>query len=578
MKLKEKIRVPSDFLVALILLVWVFILAYRLTAGKGLPSFNKGYFHTSTLAYYVSWAKELHEYGVYTPAWCGGYDLLRYYPPLGLLTLYFFGIVSGDFMYGGYLALFFSIYLFVIATYILAKNITGSSKIGLLLALASPLISGYVSTIAVYWEYTRLMGEALAFTALASLIRFLENGNKLHAKLFAVFGALTLLTHLIAALELTVFATVTLVSKILFHKRRGANLTALSYLITLMFKSLILWFALTAWWLIPALLPYGVSHYLRVTTPFSDKIRILSHTISLTPNIGVASFQLPILLIGILSIVIYLILLKGEEKLPLYYAFALLVLVLAYGQGTRLIPSLGLIFILSFADSTRKLASRVDDKEAKKVSAATVLIISIFTAAYAPFYIQEYWKSFETDNSYLYSDEYTISNFLEHNMEEGQRAYIMYGENLHGNQWVNVFKPRVWQVLSCFMEGCVNRDYIVYDYLLKSSLDYSRIYEASKEMCIKYIVVDEGWFSRNPRNAVKLLVDKGLALREPFSSKLKYSIIFEIRDTGFCHVNKVRLKQDSLLLLLLPSRLIGYVLSLTFLVLYSRFNEKSKRI
>ncbi|ABM81003.1 hypothetical protein [Hyperthermus butylicus] len=562
---------PFETVASIAIVLWALILAHPLLTAEGLPSFERGYFHSATIAYYISWAKELHSYGLYTPAWCGGFDLLRFYPPLGLLLIFALGLLAGSFIYGAYLAYFIAIYAFLRAIYSFAYSVSGSSRASLLLALAAPLISGYVSTIAVYWEYTRILGEAFAFLSLASLVKLLDSGDSDEVKRFSIFSALTLLTHLIASLELAILALTTFVAKILTHYRRGASFRAITYLIILVAVGVLLSAAYTAWWLIPALLPFGLQHYLRVKTPLSFKLSILAHSSSPYPPLYEPAVQLPIIVMGLIAVIAYVTIARRAEKLPLYYILAFTILVAVYGQGLRLIPTLGLLMVLGFLDSLSRAAKNSRGRHSITLFAHLALVA--FIAAYTPAYVGVYWNSFHTDHTYVYSDEYLVAQFLKENTGEGFRAYLMDGDTFHGNQWINVFSPKTWHALSCFMEGCIYKDYIVYDNLVKNSLSYYKVYNMSKKYCIKYIVVDSKWFYSNPRNVIKMLEEKGLISREPLSSELKYSLIFKVEGVNNCKSSTTLGYYDELLILLLPSRLLGYAISIIAIVLYRKLKK-----
>ncbi|WP_440058968.1 hypothetical protein ACSU1N_04015 [Thermogladius sp. 4427co] len=120
-------RLPTvlSILAPILLVVYASIIAVNILSGEGLPSYANGVFNSATIAYYIAWAKEVDAYGWFTPAWCGGFDLFRFYPPIGLGLIYVLGRILQSFEYGAYIAYYIALALFAYAAYRYARVFTG---------------------------------------------------------------------------------------------------------------------------------------------------------------------------------------------------------------------------------------------------------------------------------------------------------------------------------------------------------------------------------------------------------------------------------------------------------------------
>ncbi|WP_440058969.1 hypothetical protein ACSU1N_04020 [Thermogladius sp. 4427co] len=289
-----------------------------------------------------------------------------------------------------------------------------------------------MSTIAFYWEYTRVLGESLALLASSLLVETLESGDLGEALKTGVVAGLTILTHLIASLELFLFASIALAYYFAKYIKLGIEPDAFRYVSKLALLAGVLAIAVAGWWLVPAVAPFGLAHYLLVETPVSVVSQVYSYSLSVNPPHWAPAVQLPYLLAGV-SGFIYTAYRKRLGILH-YYTLALLALTFLYGQGPRLIPTLGFnLLVLAFSSTNflRGVTKYI-------VLTALAALVLYYVALYTP----EYWRGLSVDYTYVGSDDYKIALYLEKVGVEG-RVYAMYGDEYHGNQWLNVFAPRV---------------------------------------------------------------------------------------------------------------------------------------
>jgi hypothetical protein len=545
-----------DLSFKLLIVAIITVLTWPLISSTGLPSYIHGSFSSTTMAYYISWAKEVDIYGWYTPNWCGGFDLLRFYPPLALSQIYLLGKMLGSFEQGAYLAFYIAIVLFTLSVYAFTRELTGSRILAFLVSIASLTIAGYVGTIAVYWEYPRIMGEALMFYALTSLHKLMKFGDRDEAVRFGVLAGILALTHLIALVEFTLLASITFAYWLWKHYVQGIDPDALRYLFRQIKFSIAIALTISAWWLIPAIAPFGLSHYLRIKTPLEAKAHILSLGLfSLTPPTWSSTIQLPYILIGCISLTL---LWRYRYRLPLLYVLSLLVLILVYGQGPRLYPTLGLFMILSYATWISLVKS-------KYLKYASIAVLIAMTVTYGAVYMPSLRSGLSIDNSYVYSDEYKVSMYLSRHLKPGESVYPMYGPRLHGNAWINVFDPKIKQVLSCYMEGCLHREVFLFDSAVKYGYNPVEVLRLARELNVRYLWIDKVWYMSHPGNVIKRLVQLGVL--EPVDNVnkfLRYSMLFRLvgEERGAEEIH-----ED---LFLTPSRLLGFATSLLLAILVIR--------
>ena len=139
----------------------------------------------------------------------------------------------------------------------------------------------------------------------------------------------------------------------------------------------------------------------------------------------------------------------------------------------------------------------------------------------------------------------------------------MYGDRFHGNQWISVFEPRVWQVLSYCMEGCVlDECFIEFDNIVKHSHDAYRALQLVKELRIEYLALDGTWFL-NTDNVLKKLVEMGYLRKDPINKFLKYAILLKA-----INATCIETHVPNQIELLTPSRILGIALSIATLHLH----------
>ena len=552
----NKWRTASDamnLVLKVTLVAIVTTLSWPLLSSSGLPSYARGSFAGTNIAYYISWAKEVDIYGWYTPNWCNGFDLLRFYPPIALSAIYFLGKAFGSFEQGAYTAFYISMVLFALSIYGFAKEVTRSRVAAFLTSLTSFTIAGYVGVMADYWEYPRILGEAVALSALASLHRFMRLGNRGDAIKTGVLVGILALTHLIALVEFVALAIATVAYWLWKHYTQGIEVEAFRYLIDQLKTSVAVALAVSAWWIIPALVPFGIGHYLRIETPIQIKLQLIGlGATSLAPPTWAPTCQLPYILLGVVAVVI---LWKKKFMLPVIYMVTLLGLIIVYGQGSRLIPTLGLFMIISYTTAVTLLERRA----LKYLLTAVLLTMAAF---YLYTYSPGYTNGFAIDNSYIYSDEYKVSVYLSRHIEPGEAVYAMYGPRLRGNAWINVFSPQVRQVLSCYMEGCLYREVFQFDNYVKYSANYEEVLRLAKKLGVRYLWVDVKWYNGYPNNVVKKLVELGILKPvEAVNEFLSYSMLFELASESTREAVETYSTGEVKEIFLTPSRIIGFFTS-----------------
>ncbi len=490
--------------------------------GSGLPSYRLGVFHSATIGYYLETAVLMNETGWWTSHWCCGFqDLVRFYPPLGNAILLAAVRATGSASAATGLAMAAALSVLALGASLAGRELGGSPLASLLLLAGLLSLNPWVSTIAVYWEYTRILGDGLALASLALLDRGLREGGRRDIVASALLASLTLLSSLISAVWLAA-AAAAIAAYRLAETLRGPLPEASLYQLRLLALWLLVAAAASSWWLVPALAPWGLSHYLRVGAPPSEKLRTLLLGASLFPPTWAPAPQLALLAAAAAA-------LAAARRLgPAGWAAVAVAAVAAvYGQGLRLVPPLSLLLLASAADALRSLMARGRRLHAVVLAAALAGLVGLYAAHYYPVY-----KGLLTrDYSYLASDEYRVAKYLEALAEAGHpvRVYAMYGPRLHGNQWLNVFAPHVDQALSGFMEGCLDPRPARLDYLVKNSLDYHAVYRLLLELHVNYLWVDREWMSSVEPNAVQLLVEHNLL--EPLQGLnrlLHYSLVYRV--------------------------------------------------
>ena len=543
-------NIVTDLVLKIALTAIVTVISWPLLSSSGLPSYARGSFANTNIAYYISWAKEVDAYGWYTPNWCNGFDLLRFYPPVALSAIFFLGKAFGSFEQGAYTAFYISLVLFALSVYGFVKEITRSSILAFSVSLASFTIAGYVGVIADYWEYPRILGEAVAFYALASLHRLMRLGDRSDAVKTGVLAGILALTHLIATVEFAVLAFVTVAYWLWRHYKQGIEADAFRYLMSLLKTSIAIALAVSAWWVVPALIPFGLGHYLRIETPVQTKLQLISlGALGLTPPTWAPTSQLPYIILGVFSLAM---LWKKGFALPIIYVLALLGLIIVYGQGYRLIPTLGLFMIISYSSAITLLKRRVLKYT---FTAVLIALASIYLFTYLP----SYSNGFAVDHSYVYSDEYKVSAYLSRSTNPGEAVYAMYGPRLRGNIWINVFSPQVRQVLSCFMEGCLDREVFQFDDYVKYSVNYEEVLSLAEKLGVKYLWIDSEWYNSTPNNVVEKLVEQGvLKPVETVNKFLKYSMLFKLVNESTSEAKEVSNTGWGREVFFTPARIIGF--------------------
>jgi hypothetical protein len=138
--------------------------------------------------------------------------------------------------------------------------------------------------------------------------------------------------------------------------------------------------------------------------------------------------------------------------------------------------------------------------------------------------------------------------------------------------WLNVFNPRLKQVLSCFMEGCVHRDPLTLDYLLKYSMSGGEVLELMDRMNVEYLSLDKGWYVGTD-NVVKTLVKGGyLKPVSGLNNFLRDAIVFKRNVSAVSPSTSPANHQPYLSL----SRILGILLTLCATYLLARQVSKIK--
>ncbi len=494
--------------------------------GNGLPSFRRGVFHTATLGYYMETAMLLSSSGWWTSCWCGGFqDLIRFYPPLGNVLLYAVLKATGSFEAAASIGMMVALMLLSIGVIYFGSRVVG--KMGVVVGLLALLgLEAWVATISVYWEYTRIMGDGLALIALGAYYDALMKGREEGLVTAGALMGITVLTSLISTVWLAAAVVVLTIYMLSVAWRSGVPEAVLYPLRGLAVAALAA-AAVAGWWVVPALLPWGVGHYLRVRTPLSLKLHVLSLSLRFYPPLWAPAIQLPLLALSAAAAVLAR---RRGSPLPLVVA-AVAALVLVYGQGLRLVPVLGLMLVYAAA-----WLWEGGGRWERLVS----LVVALVLVFYAVHYYPDYAGKLHMDYTFLGSDEYIVSQWL-NNVIGGRclSVYGMYGPRLHMNQWLNVFAPRVRQVLTGFQEGCLNPLVYRLDYLVKSSLDVNETYRLLRRLHVAYVVVDRVWMNATRPNVVELLAKRGLLSPVAEVNRvLRYSLVYRVKgvEPGDCRV------------------------------------------
>ncbi len=547
--------------------------------GIGLPSYARGdVFHTATIAYYLETARLIDAHGWWTSNWCLCYqDLTRFYPPIGNLILALLIRVAGP--TGLEAGIAYSLAIGLLSSSLIYLGLVasrGSKLTSILLGLAPLLLHSYLVTIAVYWEYTRILGDALAFYTIGVYIKGLRDASKKHLIIAGLLAGLTLLTSLITVVWLAmVILVVTAYEAYRVYLGSGLG-TAVLYPLKFLAGVVLVGAAATLWWLTPAMVPYGLSHYTRIRTPLRDKLYMLlaGLTHPLHPSNGAPIVAASILVIGVLML--FLLWRAGESR-PLVMGAATLTLVLLHGQGTRYIPYLSLVLLygIGLASSILYRVSRGGGRiRVWKLSLgprgirAVLLAIAVILALQAIANSQAYIGGLHRDTSYLQTDEYKIAEWLAQHEAPGETAYIMYGPRLHGNQWTSYFDPNVRMVLTGYMEGCLLRDVRVFDWAFKATADPNLVLPLMREYNITYLIVDSEWLAQTQPNIIEALEQLNAVKLIPGLDKtLQYSIAYRVNETLLQKITPERTSPCTLLPIepphyWTPARILGLAASI----------------
>jgi len=533
--------------------------------GDGLPSYDKGVLHTATIGYYIETAVLMNRSGWWTSNWCCGFqDLIRFYPPLGNAILYVILRLTRSIEFAAGLGMFIALCVLVFGVALIGRELGGSPQASLLLLTSIIALNSWVSTISVYWEYARILGDGFGLISIAFLDRGLRYKGVRDILLSSIFASLALVTSLITLSWLLITAIT-----IYLYRAWETSKTTIPESLIYVFKLGVYWFTifimLTAWWLIPALMPWGLSHYLITDTGFGGKVSALKLALDLFPPSWTVT---PPLLI-IMAIIAVLVFTKRIGPAG-YVSISILPLVFIHPQGLRLIPIL-LLFLL--ASSTESL-TLLYLKKKYRLTLILALLLALSIAFYALHYYPSYLSSLSRDYTYISSDEYKTATWFEKMVREGDRVrvYAMYGEKLHGNQWLNVFAPSVEQVLSGFMEGCLDPDVFKIDYLIKQGLDVNTTYRLLKKHNINYLWIDKKWVETHTLNIIQLLLKSNLIQPvDEINKFLEYSIVYRVvgveppRDTNEQPVYMT------------PARILGITLSILTIIPVIRIRKQLEK-
>ena len=556
-----------DLAVNLLIIAYSFILSGVLITNSGLPSYSKGVFRDATFAFQIAEAKMIDKFGnLYIPSWYGFHDIVRFYPPLGLALMFTIGKIVGSFEYSGLLCFYISILLLIRGFFSFLSALVENKYLALLGAVLLPLVHGYFSTIAMYWEYTRILGEALVFFGLAEFYKLLTIGDEKRAVKAGFIGGLVLLTHLIAFVEYLVVAASMFAILTFEHWRRKLSSEGFSYYLRLVKIFTYSLLATSIWWLIPAVVPFGLKHYFLINPPLSFKVNVLAETVKTYPSLYTPALQAPIVFLGLASLA-YLV---YRRNYMLASATSILfILYFIYGQGTRILPFIGSMLIAATVLAwNTTLKNSGNKKYPLAIAVAVVAILLIYLPKYAILY--SYYL--EPDSTYVYSDEYKTALWLWDKVGEKYRVYLMYGEKYRGSQWVNVFKPKLRQVLGGYNEGCLNRTFLEYDYVIKNTLNSFLAEKLTYDLNVKYIVVDKQWIMKNKNNTViDFLLEKGFVKSvDEINSILQYSEIYEV-----VNVEPIGNEKYDNIVFFTPTRIVAILLS--FLIAVKTLNTVGVR-
>jgi len=529
--------------------------------GEGLPSYEKDVFQNATIGYYIETALLMNRTGWWTSSWCCGFqDLMRFYPPLGNAILYIILYSTGSIENAAGLGMLIALYVLVFGVALIGRELGGSPQASLVLLTSILALNSWVSTISIYWEYTRILGDGFGLISIAFLDRGLRYKGVRDILLSSIFASLALVTSLITFSWLLV-AVIT----IYLYRAWEISKTTLPESLIYVSKLGVYWFIvfimLTAWWFIPAVMPWGVSHYISTGAGFGEKIDVLRVTLDLFPPSWTVA---PPLLI-IMVIIVIMVLTKRIGSAGCV-SLSILFMVFIHPQGLRLIPILLLFLLASSAESLTLLYV----KKRYWLTAILASLLALSILFYALYYYPTYLSSLGRDYTYISSDEYKVAIWFEKMVKEGDRVrvYAMYGEKLHGNQWLNVFAPDVEQALSGFMEGCLDPDVFKLDYLIKGGLDVNSTYKLLKKLNINYLWIDKKWMETHSPNVIQLMLkNKMIQPVDDINKYLEYSVVYRVVGA---EPPKNMNEQPTYLT---PAKVIGLTLSILMIIPFIRIHK-----
>ena len=503
----------------------VTLLCYLMLRDTLRPGFPRDYLN-GTVAFYIAKVNMiLQGFTRYIPpcyfltsSWyCVEYPLLRFYPPLSTLVPLLLAKILGNVELTYNILCFLAYTAYCLGVYCFSTSYFNKILSGLIAAFLWSICNVNLTSFqGMYWEATRELGDAVIPWTLLAVERYFQGHKKGTGITIALMCTWSTLSNTISMFEeLVNFTFYTLV--------RAITAGSLKKGVRLIGEVLTYTAITTAWWLIPAIIPYGISGYL--VGPPGPPRSFAYLFLNPEPKVGKFVIQLPLTLLGLIGLCLGLIL-RCKEILPLGTMFVLWV-ALIYSinvQWCRLIPMCALFLALLTAAIPYSIKLVKKGSLYRAADVISLALTMIMIAHYLPYYSSQC----VVDYTVLQSDEYSSAVWLWDHVGTRYRVYVMYGDHYKGSQRINTFRPGIRQVLGGFDQGIINmgktRCFEV-DAAVKWG-DTDKLYRLCKEFHIRYIAIDSTWMRKhNPEGLSRLMSAPFLKL----SIRFKHCMIFEVK-------------------------------------------------
>jgi len=472
-------------IVAVVTIIAVTTILLKGTLGKGYPDQFENY------GSYMSNVKFLETNGFtwFTQNWYFGFEIGRYYPPLTTFITYVIGQIIGDsslafnlIAFAAYLLLGLSLYAFLVGEF---KNQWSALVAALLFITAYTTI---LSNQGFYWQVPRTSGFSLIPVLLILIRKGFEKRSFKIAIGAGVVLSIILLFNILAFTEAVMICALylglRLIQKISLGEKGGTWVDK---------KQLVLFglafLAISGWWLIPAVLPYGLSSFVQSTAEYPLKYLIdLNGSVPSYTYYLVSILSLP----GILAIAGIVSVLRRRTTVGVFaltlLVVSIILVVLQVAQGSRYIFD-GALALAIISGVLIDQLFYLNWPWAKLLTGVVIFAV-IVSASLTAF--SEGLEIRVDENAFREGIEYQVDSRVATLMQKNDVVYIAYDQGFHGGTFsFNLFFPEKAQVRGAFKAGNHNSDSSEIDKLVNSGSYPKRLDALLQKYGVTYLVVNQ---------------------------------------------------------------------------------------